>query len=494
MRRWWSAAAPYAVTLAGVAAVTVLIGAVRPWLDAPNLAVAYLLLVLWLGARWGWPPAIVAAGLAFLAYDWFFVPPYGTLYVSAPRELLDLVVLLVAAMVGGRLSASLAAGRAGAEASARESGVLHEVALAALADPEAAAALRLLCERAVASGGVSALSLVAFENGRPEVVAGRPLSAEQLERAKWASEHDSNLGAWLHDGRFRVMRTFPSGPRTAHVVLAGGVAVLEPRESPADRDTRRLLAALLGLAGLLLDRRRGAQEAERLRTLEASDRLKAAVLSSMSHELKSPIASLRAGLTTLMMPEARLPAEQRELVAGLDGQASRLDRLVGDLLTMSRLEAGLTTDRTAQDLPELIGAVLLALRRELAPYQVSTELPADLPPVMADEVLVERLLTNLLENAAEWTPSGGRITIGASASGEWLSVRIENQGPDIRPADLDQIFEKFWTRRKGGSGLGLAISRRVVEAHGGQIRAENTRLGPRFTFTLPLVQQPLPTR
>jgi two-component system, OmpR family, sensor histidine kinase KdpD len=497
-----SLALPYLVALAGVAGITALIWAVRPWLDIPNLAVAYLLLVLWVGARWGWAPAVAAAVVAFATYDWFLVPPYGTLYISAPRELLNLVVLLAAAVVGGRLVASLSAGRAGAEASARESSVLNEVAIAALRDPEAAAALRLLCERAVAGGGLAAISLLAFEGGSPSLVAGSPPEPDDLEKARWAQENGSNVGAYISKGRLRVTRTFPAGPRVAHVLLAGGVAVLRFRETPLDVDHQRLLAALLGLAGLLLDRRRAARGAERVRELEASDRLKAAILSSISHELKSPLTSLRAGLTTLLMPQARLAREQRELAAGMDRQAARLDRLVGDLLTMSKLEAGLPIERFPQDFAEMVGAVLTSLDRTLAGFDVHLELPPDLPPVLADELEVERVLANLLENASEWTLPGGRIAVGAKApraapGGEpepqELTAWVENQGPEISPADLPEIFDKFWTHREGGSGLGLAICRRIVEAHGGEMRAENTRQGPRFTFTLPLAQHAVPT-
>jgi len=492
MTRALRLAIPYLAAIAGVAAVTALIWAVRGWLDIPNLAVAYVLVVLWMGARWGWPPAAATAVLAFAAYDWFLVPPYGTLYISAPRELLNLVVLLLAAVVGGRLAASLAAGRAGAEASARESGVLNEVAIAALRDPEAAAALRLLCERAVASGGLASITLLGFEEGKPTPVAGSAPEREDLEQARWAYENGSDVGAHLTKGRLRVTRTFPAGPRVAYVLLAGGVAVLRFRDAPLDLDRERLLAALLGLAGLLLDRRRVAGEAERVRELEASDRLKAAILSSISHELKSPIAGLRAGLTTLLMPEARLAPEQRELASGMDRQAARLDRLVGDLLTMSRLEAGLPIELSPQDFAEMAGAVLSSLERTLAGFDVHVEVPSDLPPVLADELQVERLLANLLENASEWTAPGGSIALGATVRGDELSAWVENRGPEIRPAELDQVFDKFWTRREGGSGLGLAISRRIVEAHGGEIRAENTRRGPRFTFTLPLAPHPVP--
>jgi two-component system sensor histidine kinase KdpD len=336
------------------------------------------------------------------------------------------------------------------------------------------------------------MTLVAAAGDGVEAVAGTPLSPAELEEARRALATGTNVGARLRDGQLDLMRAYPAQPGPAYVVLPGGVAVLRARRRLRP-ESRRLAAALLGLAGLLLDRRAVAAVAERARALEASDRLKAAVLSSVSHELKSPIASLRAGLTTLLMPEASLPPEQRDLVAGLDHQATRLDRLVGDLLTMSRLEAGLPPRLSAQDLGEVVGAVLGSLQPALAGLTVRTELEPDLPPVLADEQQVQRVITNLLENAAEWTPAGGAITIGARARGACVEAWVANDGPPIPAADLDRIFEKFWTSRRGGSGLGLAICRLIVEAHGGAIRAENTPRGPRFVFELPLARRPAET-
>jgi two-component system sensor histidine kinase KdpD len=251
-------------------------------------------------------------------------------------------------------------------------------------------------------------------------------------------------------------------------------------------EQRHLLAALLGLAGLLLDRRRAAAAVERARILEASDRLKTAVLSSVSHELKTPIAALRVGLSTLSMPEAGLSAEHCDMVAGLDRQTTRLDHLVTDLLAMARLEAEVSLDRTEQQLDELLGTVLQTLRPLVNGFDLRLEMPDRLPPLLVDELQIQRVLTNLLENAAEWTPAGGRITVGAEPAEGRLAVWVENEGPPIAEDGLERVFEKFWTRRKGGSGLGLAISRRIVEAHGGSIRAENRPLGPRFTCTLPV--------
>jgi two-component system sensor histidine kinase KdpD len=485
LRRIPPAVLPYAAAVLGVAAISTLIAAVRPWIDVPNLAVAYLLLVLWLGARHGWPPAVAAALLAFLAYDWLFVPPFGTLWISAPRELVNLVVLVAAALAGGRLVTSLAAREAGAIAEAHESGILYDLAIAALREPVGTAALSLLCECAVAAAGVEAMSLVAGHPGGAELVAGSPLSEQELAAARSALAEGRSVGVRLRQGQLEVVRTYPVQSGLRYAVLGSGAAVLRLPQRRLTAESHRLLAALLGLASLLLDRHRSAAVAERARELEASDRLKAAVLSSVSHELKSPLASLRAGLTTLLMPEAGLDDEQRELLVGLDRQATRLDRLVGDLLTMSRLEAGLPPEPLPLDLEDLVGAVLHGLGGALAGYEVGVDLPPGLPPLLGDELQVERVLTNLIENAAEWTPAGGRIGLGARSEPGWVEAWVTNEGPAIAAADLERLFDKFWTRRRGGSGLGLAICRRIVEAHGGRILAENQAGGPRFVFRLP---------
>src|SRR5262252_1514338 len=229
-RRIWplGRVVPYAAAVLGVAAITSAIGLVRPWVELPNLTVAYLLLVLFLGARYGWPSAVSAALLAFLAYDWFLVPPYGTLWISAPRELLNLVVLIVAALAGGRLAASLAAREAGAAAEAQESGILYELAIAALREPVGTAALSLLCERAATAGGVDAMTLVAADGARVEVVAGAPLSEAELDEARDVLAKRVDRGAHLREGQLDLTRPVSGPASRAFVVLSGGVAVLRP--------------------------------------------------------------------------------------------------------------------------------------------------------------------------------------------------------------------------------------------------------------------------
>jgi two-component system sensor histidine kinase KdpD len=190
------------------------------------------------------------------------------------------------------------------------------------------------------------------------------------------------------------------------------------------------------------------------------------------------------------MPQAGLQPDERELLLDLDRQAARLDHMVGDMLALSRLEAGLALEREAHSFVDLVGVAMRRLRAELSDHEVRLRIPDDLPPVEVDELQVGRVVTNLLENAIEWATPHGAIEVGAVARDGELEAWVENEGPAIATPDLDRVFDTFWTRRARGTGLGLAITRRVIEAHGGAIRVENRRPGPRFTFTLPLARVP----
>jgi two-component system, OmpR family, sensor histidine kinase KdpD len=484
--------APYAVAIGGVIGVTAAIGLISSVASVPGLSALYLLLILWLGARWGRGPAVAGSIAAFLLYDFFFVPPVNTFTVAAPAGLLELIVLLAVALVTSQLASSLRRSRATAEALARESRALYELATAALRSPEVTVALAMLCRRALELPSVLRFALVAVDPGQPSALAGGDLSAAELQQAAWSHENGRPIGIAVRDGAVTLVRTHPADSAPAYLPLASGVALIVIDAELATLDELRTLAALIGLADLLMDRRRAALESERARGLESSDRLKTAILSSLSHELKSPIAALRTGLTALTAPQAGLKPDQRELLVDLDRQASRLDRMVGDLLMLSRLEAGLQLEKEPHSFTDLVGNATRQLRAELATNHLTVDLPDDLPPVEVDEVQAGRLLANLLENAHEWAPPGGVIELGASQRDGMLEAWVENEGPAIAAGDLDHVFDTFWTRRARGSGLGLAICKRVVEAHGGTIRAENRRRGPRFTFTLPLAQVAAP--
>jgi two-component system sensor histidine kinase KdpD len=481
---------PYAVAIGGVIAITAAIELINSLAQVPGLSALYLLLVLWLAARWGRGPAVAAGFAAFLIYDFFFVPPVGTFSVKGPAEFLELMVLLAVALVTSQLAASLRRTQERTEALAEESRALYELAAAALRSSDISVTLSMLSRRATQLRGVGRFVLVAVDSGQPSALAGGELSAGELRQAAWSHEHDRSVGISVRDGAVQPVRTSPGTTEPGYLPLTSGVAVIGIDADEAQRDGLRMLAALIGLADLLLDRRRAALAAERARGLESSDRLKTAILTSLSHELKSPIASLRTGLTALEAPQAGLKPDQRELLADLDRQTSRLDRMVGDLLALSRLEAGIELDVGPHDFADLVAGATRQLRTELAGNQFVVALPEDLPPIEVDEVQAGRLLANLLENAHEWAPPNGVIEVGAAPQDSILEAWVENEGPPIATADLDRVFDTFWTRRARGSGLGLAICKRVVEAHGGTIRVENRRRGPRFIFTFPLAKVP----
>jgi len=482
--------APFAIALAGAVAITGAVGVIGTVASTAGLSALYILFVLWLGARWGRGPALAGSVAAFLLYDFFFVPPVGTFAVRGPAELLELVVLLAVALVTSQLAASLRLAQATAEAIAVDSRALYELSTSMLRTQDVNDGLSMVCDSALALEGVDRFAIAGAELSH---LAGSRLDPDDIKQARWSRDNGRPVGISIKDGAVVPTKTYGATASASYFPLPGGVVVLsiDPRRiRPTDL---RMLAALIGLADLLLERRRATVETERARGLEASDSLKAAILSSLSHELKSPIASLRAGLTALTAERAGLTADQRELLTDMDRQATRLDAMVGELLALSRLEAGVALEREPHSLADIVGATLAQLKGGLKTHEVVLDLPEDLPLIDVDELQVGRVVFNLVENALDWAPPGGRIEIGARVAGHELEVWVENEGPEIPPANLDRIFDTFWTGRGGGTGLGLAITRRVVEAHGGTIRVQNRRRGPRFVLTLPLAAVPATT-
>jgi two-component system sensor histidine kinase KdpD len=262
-------------------------------------------------------------------------------------------------------------------------------------------------------------------------------------------------------------------------------------------EQRRLLEAFVNQIALALERVQLAQQAGAVEMKMESERVRNSLLSAISHDLRTPLATIIGAASSLVEQESRLEAATRiDLARAILDEARRMTRLVNNILDMARLEGGaVRLDRQWYPLEEIVGGVLARLKPRLAGHQVQVELPADLPWVLADAVLIEQVLENLIENAVKYTAPGTSIVLSAAARETELEVAVADHGPGLPPGDEKRVFEKFYRVRAEGSqsgvGLGLTICRAIVEAHGGRIWAETRpRGGAVFRFALPLAEMP----
>ncbi|HLZ27472.1 MAG TPA: ATP-binding protein [Chloroflexota bacterium] len=253
-----------------------------------------------------------------------------------------------------------------------------------------------------------------------------------------------------------------------------------------------LLFVAIVTAQLASAARRAGEKEQEAAIARRSDEMKTALLRAVSHDLRTPLASIKASASGLRQPDAAYTAEDRaELLAAIEEESDRLDRLVGNLLEASRLEAGaVTLHKDPQDLRELVRAVVARLQPMLAERSVRLSIPDELPLIPCNYAQIDHVLTNLLENAARHTPPGTAIDLSLELRSDHIRVQVADAGAGVPPADRERIFLPFerGSTRVGGSGLGLAIARGLVQAHGGRVWVDDTpgSGGARFTFTLPL--------
>jgi two-component system sensor histidine kinase KdpD len=265
----------------------------------------------------------------------------------------------------------------------------------------------------------------------------------------------------------------------------------------AEPDQRHLLETFADQTALALERARLAEEAQHATVHAETERLRSALLSAVSHDLRTPLATITGATSTLMASDRRLDeATREELLAVAHEEAERLNRLVANLLDITRLEAGAVQVRKEwHPLEEIVGAALTRLERRLADRPVTTQIPADLPLVPLDGVLMEQMLLNLLDNALRHTPPRTPIEIAAALDDDHVSLEVADRGPGVPAGDEARVFDRFYRGRpgvaEGGVGLGLTVCRGIVEAHGGRIEAVNRPGGGvAFRVTLPLGEKP----
>ncbi|HXH84133.1 MAG TPA: DUF4118 domain-containing protein [Candidatus Tectomicrobia bacterium] len=489
----------YAQAAVAVLGATTLAWPTHQVFEPANLTMLYLVAVVLVAARYGRGPALVASFGSVAAFDFFFVPPYLTFAVADAQYLVTFAVMLLVALVIGGLTARVR--RQAEEAATRER---HATALYAMSRElaEATSIHELLARGARHLGSVFDAAVAIFLADR----SGRLVLTVDEGAFQPTQEHCDVAGRVFDRGRAAAPRARETTADDAvYLPLRGpraplGVAAVRPRApaSVATADARRQLETFLNQMALAVERAQLDADARAARLHAETERLRSTLLTSISHDLRTPLATITGAATTILERGQQLdPATRHELLESVRDEADRLNRLVQNLLQMTRLESGALQPRKDwHPLEEIVGAALARLATALGARTVSVALPPDLPLVPVDDVLLEQVLLNLLDNAIKHTPADSAILIRATAGEAAVTVEVADRGPGLPPGDEDRVFEKFYQasdRGRRGAGLGLAICRGIIEAHGGRMRAHSgPDGGATFAFTLPLSDAPRP--
>ncbi|HEY7662634.1 MAG TPA: sensor histidine kinase KdpD [Xanthobacteraceae bacterium] len=488
--------------VAALVAAVIALGAselIQPLFGIENVDLVFLTAVVVVAVRYGLWPSLLATIASSLCYNFFFLPPLYTFTITDPTNVGAFAFFTIVAVVVSHFAAR---------------GRTHAVAA-----HERVRAVELLYAFSRKLAGVGTLDDVLWatayqtalmlkvrvvlllpEDGSIAVKAGYPpedtLDDADIAAAKWAWENDRAAG--------RGSDTLPGAKRLFLPMRTGrgaiGVIGIDsdkpgPLLTP---DQRRLLDALIDQAALAIERVSLVEDVDRAKRTIETDRLRSALLTSISHDLKTPLAAVLAAAGTLRgLAGALTDAEKAELLATIIEESERLNRFIANLLDMTRLESGAIVPNAApHDLDEIVGSALRRAGKMLARHRVELELAPSLPMVEVDAVLFEQVLFNVLDNAAKYSPTGTTVRIRSWREADAICVQVLDEGEGIPPADLEHIFDKFYRVEKGdqvrpGTGLGLAISRGFVEAMHGTITAANRgdRPGAAFVIRLPVPQR-----
>jgi two-component system sensor histidine kinase KdpD len=461
-----------------VAATLTLALVLRAFTNLPDLEMLFLLAVMATAVWFGRGPSLLAAGLGVACYDLFFVPPFLTFSVADRRYFLTFAMMFGVGFVISELAGRLRRQEQDARAREDRTAVLYaltrELASSELAPHIATIAARHAAELFAAQ----AVVLGPGHEGELRVLGHAPDGAamddKDLGVAKWSFEHDELAG--LGTDTLPGSKALCAPLRTGQSRL--GVLALMPRDRNAfTSDQRAFLDVFSRQVATAFERVRLADEARGAALRAKTEEMRSSLLSAVSHDLRTPLASI-TGAATSLRDDAQVPAETRgELVESIVVEAERLERLVHNLLDMTRLESGdIVLHRDWIPLDEMIGSALTRLEARLGDRAVNVSVAADVPLLLVDPVLFEQVFVNLLENAEKYTPRGSRIDIRGRREGDLVVIEVSDQGPGVPAGSEARVFEKFFRgphQGVSGAGLGLPICKGIVEAHGGAIRAEN---------------------
>ncbi|WP_374651770.1 DUF4118 domain-containing protein [Dongia sp.] len=471
--------------------------AIDRFIDLPNISMMFLAAVLFSAVQYGLWPSLFASILSTLAYNYFFLEPIHTFTVADPSNVIALFFFLMVAILTSNLTAKVRAEARASRQRATSTAALYNFSRKVAAIGEMDDLLWAVAHQIALMLRVHVILLLPDdkdgENGDITVRIGYPpddeLNAADLAAARWAWDHGKPAG--------RGAETLP-GARRLFLPLAterGKVGVMGlDREEGGPMFTpeqKRLLDALCDQAAVAIERIRLMQDIDKARVMSETEQLRTALLTSISHDFRTPLASIIGSISSLRSLWPKFPDETREeLLRTAQEEAERLNRFIGNILDMTRLEAGALAPSTQPtEIGEVVAGVLIQSKAMLSQHRVTTEIRPALPLLGIDPTLTGQIVLNLLDNAAKYAPPGSEIHIAAEATPDAVIVSVKDQGPGIPAADLENIFDRFFRvggtdRRRAGTGLGLAICRGFAQSMGASIRAANRTDGQGAVFSL----------
>ncbi len=468
-----------------------------PYFDLVNIVLIFLLPVLVSAVRWGRGPSFFSSILGVLSFNFFFVPPLYTLAVANMQHLLVLVIFFVVALVTSTIATKLKDELEKATEREKRTLILYELSREIAARTDLEQVLRTFVDKVAETLKGMAVILVYDPDGnvlRQIAATGNETLFDEKEYAvaNWVMDHGQPAGKGL--GMFEGQRSLFLFPIKAQEKT---LAVLGIRLNTDDTDLlpeqKQLVETFTNLAAAVIVRLHLAREAEHAKWLAESERLHRTLLNSISHDFRTPLASITGAVTSLLAEGDIYSRETKEMFLDtIRDEARHMNRFIENLLDMVRLESGtLKLNKKWCDIQDIVGVVLREARDILQGHPVHVEMPPDLPPVMVDFILIEQVLINLLENAAKYSPPDSQVSVLTNRGDRELLVTVADAGVSIPQAEREHIFDKFYrqgsSKQVSGTGLGLSICKGIVEAHGGNIWLDpSCEDGNRFIFSLPM--------
>ena len=482
--------------------VIIMVGKIlHPTFDLINIALLFILPVLFSATRWGMKPSIFASLVGVLAFDVFFVPPVGSITVADLRYLMSFAVLLAVGIITGTMATRLRDQAESARRKERRTAALYSLSRKIAAETSMKRLLHTVVSVVAETFDAETMIFMPQSTQKLKVLATSQQQhcnppVEDRNMAEWAFKNSkpAGLGSQVFKHSQRVYLPLITQEKTVGVL---GV-IFKSSEMIFSEEQFQLLEAFSNLSALAILRLELAQEAQKAHNLEESERLRTALFNSISHELRTPLASITGAVTSLLEGDDIFTADsRRSLLQNMKKSAHRMNRLVSNLLDMARIESGMMRpNKQWCDTEDIIGVALRRVEENLGEHSINVEIMDTLPLIQADYSLLEQVLANLLDNAIKYSPPDGVITVSAQKKGNEVLISVSDEGAGIPEKERHKVFDKFFRREfcpdSKGTGLGLSICRGIVEAHKGNIWVEGRPGGGSiFILSLPLsAQQP----